>query len=71
MRLACGRRLLQGQADAEELICRQPMLLLADVQAVVAHAEEFMLPPEQDAVATLVANPEYLLQAWDLQIMSS
>jgi hypothetical protein len=54
------RKLLEGRADVERLIEREPMLLVADVDGLVAEAQR-LLPKGQDPVAYLVANPGTLL----------
>lgn len=54
------RGTLEGRTDVESLVEREPLLLLADVDALVAEAER-LLPSGQDPVSYLVANPGTLL----------
>ena len=55
---ACRAR-LQG-VDVEELIDREPLMLLADVDFLLEEAER-LLPAGRDPAAYLVANPGTLL----------
>lgn len=51
---------MEGRANVERLVEREPMLLLVSAEALVAEAER-LLPSGQDPVAYLVANPGTLL----------
>ncbi|CAL8465256.1 g4791 [Coccomyxa elongata] len=54
------RGTVEGRANVERLVEREPMLLLVSADALVAEAER-LLPSGQDPVAYLVANPGTLL----------
>ncbi|BDA50236.1 hypothetical protein COCOBI_15-3650 [Coccomyxa sp. Obi] len=54
------RGTVEGRANVERLVEREPMLLLVNVDALVAEAER-LLPSGHDPVAYLVANPGTLL----------
>ncbi len=65
-----GRGALEGRADVERLVEREPMLLLADVEELLAEAER-LLPSGQDPVSYLVANPGTLLDMQQAGLQSA
>ncbi len=56
----CCRGTVEGRANVERMVEREPMLLLVNADALVAEAER-LLPSGHDPVAYLVANPGTLL----------